>query len=53
MGFALISCATAQDKTKKNEAGPAQVVQIQKQIELLKTKKGTSPILRHPDPSGN
>jgi hypothetical protein len=44
-GLAVILSASAQEKSKMNEASPAQVVEIQKQIELLKAQKGASPVL--------
>ncbi len=44
-GFAVALNVAAQEKPKMTEASPAQVAQIQKQIELLKAHKGASPVL--------
>ena len=44
-GFAVALNVAAQEKPKMNETSPAQVVEIQKQIELLKVHKGASPFL--------
>jgi hypothetical protein len=42
---AKTSDASAQDEPKIAETSPAQVIEIQKQIELLKVNKGASPFL--------
>ena len=44
-GLAIAFNVVAQDKQKMSETSPAQVAQIQKQIELLKAQKGASPVL--------
>lgn len=43
--FAVAFNVAAQEKPKMTETIPVQVTQIQKQIEMLKMQKGSSPIL--------
>ncbi len=44
-GMLLAFTASAQEKSKMNETSPTQVIQIQKQIELLKAHQGEPAVL--------